>query len=697
MNSVWTCSRGILTNRSLPTFLSSRRIRRIQFWAKPRNCDVVIGWGKKANTAKARDFATKRNLLYLHLEDGFLGYIGHPADKNHHRLSVIKDEVGIYYDATSPSALEQYIDTLDWFDDEMEERATTLLSKITTHGLTKYNCYSNHRLPFSLSAKLNGSKGIKVLVIDQTFGDSSIKLGLGNNDSFADMLTAAQAEHRDADIYVRTHPDVLKGTKKGYLTDINTLKAANITLLADPCPPLVLLEQFDHIYTVTSQLGFEALLLGKPVTCFGVPFYAGWGLTDDRASVPRRGKTRSLIEVFAAAYIQYPTYVDPTTGLKCKVEDIIDLILTQRLSPQQQRFHQLYCIGFSLWKRVFVKRFASKHAKQLRFVNSVQQLPKTDGNSDAPYGDGVLVWGRKHDRDLAQNHVELPVLRMEDGFIRSVGLGSNLMRPGSLVLDGQGIYYDPTESSALASFLKHHQFSQEERRRGREVLQLLKELKISKYNLAGTGVPDFKRQADGRKIILVPGQVEDDASIMLGGAGMSNLELLMSARSNEPGAFIIYKGHPDVMAGNRAGNIPEDQVLQYADLVLNDVNISDCLQRVDAVNTITSQTGFEALIHQKEVVTYGQPFYAGWGLTQDQSPMTDRGRPLSIDELCYGALIWYPSYFDWKSGLFISASRQIHLIQQQRKSHQCEPKGWRGWCEIKSRKLRYLFQALFDL
>ena len=40
----------------------------------------------------------------------------------------------------------------------------------------------------------------------------------------------------------------------------------------------------DAVYVVTSTMGFEALLVGKPVTTFGVPWYAGWGVTDDRVT-----------------------------------------------------------------------------------------------------------------------------------------------------------------------------------------------------------------------------------------------------------------------------------------------------------------------------------------------------------------------------------------------------------------------------
>jgi capsule polysaccharide export protein KpsC/LpsZ len=41
--------------------------------------------------------------------------------------------------------------------------------------------------------------------------------------------------------------------------------------------------------------------------------------------------------------------------------------------------------------------------------------------------------------------------------------------------------------------------------------------------------------------------------MLLGGAGVSNLELLKRARAMEPGARIIWRPHPDVEAGLRRG------------------------------------------------------------------------------------------------------------------------------------------------
>ena len=46
------------------------------------------------------------------------------------------------------------------------------------------------------------------------------------------------------------------------------------------------------------------------------------------------------------------------------------------------------------------------------------------------------------------------------------------------------------------------------------------------------------------------------------------------------------------------------------------------------------------------VVTYGRPFYAGWGLTRDAHPPLRRGRRLRLEELVAATLILYPHYID---------------------------------------------------
>ena len=244
-----------------------------------------------------------------------------------------------------------------------------------------------------------------------------------------------------------------------------------------------------------------------------------------------------------------------------------------------------------------------------------------------------------------------PLQRVEDGFLRSRGLGAELVPPLSLVLDDLGIYYDPTRESRLDRLIAEAATLDPKRllRAERLVARLVK-LGLTKYNLGGDA-PDLA-DAAGRRVVLVPGQVEDDASILKGaGAERTNAALIQRARRLHPDGFLIYKPHPDVLAGLREGAVT-DEVLALADLVLPDADTAALLAHVDEVVTITSAMGFEALLRGVAVTTLGAPFYAGWGLTRDLGPTPPHrtARP-SLAALAHAALIAYPRYHDPVTGL----------------------------------------------
>lgn len=83
-----------------------------------------------------------------------------------------------------------------------------------------------------------------------------------------------------AQCVVRAHPDVIAGHRRGHLTE-RTSKAPGVVFMKDRVSVAAILEVVDEVWTVSSQMGFDALLREIPVRCYAVPFYAGWGLTED--------------------------------------------------------------------------------------------------------------------------------------------------------------------------------------------------------------------------------------------------------------------------------------------------------------------------------------------------------------------------------------------------------------------------------
>jgi capsular polysaccharide export protein len=249
-------------------------------------------------------------------------------------------------------------------------------------------------------------------------------------------------------------------------------------------------------------------------------------------------------------------------------------------------------------------------------------------------------------QDLAESAASqgVPLVRVEDGFVRSVGLGADFLPPASLVFDNGGMYYDPRSRSDLEALLGETEFTPALIERARRLSAQLVARGVTKYNLAGQSRL-LDMPAEVRRI-LVPGQVEDDLSVLFGGGAVrSNLALLERVRAANPDAFILYKPHPDVAAGHRKGAVPDALARRFADAIVQDISTAALLAGIDELHTMTSLAGFEALLRCRQVTVYGRPFYAGWGLTTDMMRI-DRGRLLTLEELVAGALILYPRYLD---------------------------------------------------
>jgi capsular polysaccharide export protein len=98
-----------------------------------------------------------------------------------------------------------------------------------------------------------------------------------------------------------------------------------VDLIAVQTDPVALIEACDEVWTLTSLMGFEALIRGRPVTTLGAPFYAGWGLTRDLGAFPQRRSARpTLAQLAHAVLIDYPRYRDPVTGLPCPPEVAVE-------------------------------------------------------------------------------------------------------------------------------------------------------------------------------------------------------------------------------------------------------------------------------------------------------------------------------------------------------------------------------------
>jgi capsular polysaccharide export protein len=301
------------------------------------------------------------------------------------------------------------------------------------------------------------------------------------------------------------------------------------------------------------------------------------------------------------------------------------------------------------WKRAEIQRFLWHPQRRLRLA----RRPLRAIAAARAAGGAVAIWPSRVSPSLLaeSSRQQVPLVRVEDGFVRSVGLGSGLVPPSSVVVDHAGIHFDPSGPSDLERILANIKPAPRLLERARALRRTIISAGISKY-AAGASAPVPERIA-GRRLVLVPAQVEDDMSVLAGGGGLaSNLELLRRVRAAEPEAEIWFRPHPDVDAGHRKGAVPDAEVLALADRIVREPGMAALLDTVDAVHVLTSLTGFEALMRGREVICHGTPFYAGWGLTRDLGKVPGRrGRALSLDELVAGVLILYPRYLDPVTGL----------------------------------------------
>ena len=595
-------------------------------WPTPD--DKIAVWGRGPYAKRGEAASAKTGAALVRIEDAFLRSL-RPGRSGEPPLGLLIDHRGTHYDASTPSDLEHLLSHHPLDDADLLARARNGIARMIAGDLSKYNMHDpDAPVP---------DPGY-VLIIDQVRGDASITYGRATETTFREMLVFAQEEHPGARIVIKTHPEAALGLRQGHYGPEDT--TSSITLFTAPVSPWKLLDGAMAVYTVSSQLGFEAILMGHKPRVFGQPFYAGWGLSADENPVPRRRRRLTRNQLFAAAMLLYPVWYDPCRDSLCRFETVLDQLEAMKRAWQEDRKGYV-AIGMRLWKRNSLQQMFGSSKRMIFNDNPMRadQLATAQGRN-------LMVWAGKEPAEFRQNSIGLR--RIEDGFLRSRGLGAALTPPLSLVMDDLGIYYDPTRESRLERLIAAPAPAGGEVRAERLIAKITA-ARLSKYNLRTEPLPPLP---DGYRI-LVPGQVEDDASIRLGADRVkTNIDLLRTVRAHNPGAVILYKPHPDVEAGLRAGCITPADAKGLADLVIPNADPVALIEACNEVWTITSLLGFEALLRGKPVICLGAPFYAGWGLTRDLGaiPARRRARPTLL-ALVHAVLIGYPRYRDPLTGL----------------------------------------------
>lgn len=263
-----------------------------QRWLKPfikRINPVVYIWGYKAPDYFI-DYVREQNLDVFFLEDGFIRS-GPNDDSNAPPLSIVMDSQAPYFDTTRPNDLTDLVANFDFEQDGYDDTlAQELLDYYVSKRVSKYN----HQ-PYVDVTPIYGVKNKKrILILGQVPYDDSLKYGGGIGITLLDVVNQAIEENPEAQIIVKPHPMTLNDL---YVS--STLNELNCLILTQPIHLVDALETIDHVYTITSLGGFEALLRGKEVTVLGRPFYKDLSTSD------RKSNTSSLPQLFYICYYAY--------------------------------------------------------------------------------------------------------------------------------------------------------------------------------------------------------------------------------------------------------------------------------------------------------------------------------------------------------------------------------------------------------
>jgi len=602
-------------------------------FSAPRDSEAIAGWGIKPRSRYAMQAAARRGLPYVALEEGFLRSVGF-GQQYVEPLSIIVDPVGIYYDSTRSSWLERLLEEEVLDDPVLLARAEAAIAMLRAEKLTKFNT-----APTVDETELYSGLGDDfILVVDQTFNDESVLRSGAGPDPFTTMLRQARLDHPDRRIVIKSHTTVLNTAGPGYFAAPDA-SDGRVTVFDRDINPWQLLERCHAVYTVSSQLGFEALMAGKPVTCFGLPFYAGWGLTRDRVACPRRGRRRSLAQIFTAAYLLYPTYVDPYLGRRCDFERAAEILLFLRARNETNR------VATSL---VGLRRHELRAASRLyRQAGGHLTVTRRRGNGTATRPQGTshrVLLGERHAADLPENGAEN---RQAAFQVLAQPFAERLLAPW---MSGRclGFRRTPVDEAQLGDAAWRARLTTmtcgaEDRRRARQLIAALRGLE---HHL-GEGRHGETPRVPEVPIILAVIEADEwrQRETVLG-----MLAHLLECSTSQDGAHrqvVVASPH-----GAKLKAILRECACRPGDgLTHVPLDAAPALvARAAELHVVDSPLGVLGLVHGKNVVVHGWPIYAGFGLTEDRRKALASERELSLEELIAGLFLHAHDYLDPRSG-----------------------------------------------
>jgi len=547
-------------------------------------------------------------------------------------------ESDVYYNFKKESNIESLLRS-NWIASEEEWNTAHLaIQMINKYGITKY---SEHP-PVSENI-MRGTGYQNILLVDQPVDDESVLLGNATEETFNDMLLYAFDNYQYANIYVKLHPETINGKKEGYLQKLLVKHGLNdhpsIKLIDTNCNITSVFHFVQEVFVVTSQVGFEALLRNKNVRCFGLPFYSGWGLTNDMQTLNIPKPSRSLMDLFIALILKHTLYINPFTGKKGTILDLLDYVSIQQRHSNRKNV-AFYNTSFVEHKNI--DKLLNVNRQNFSAITKSKQIPK--------HIDYFILTDKK------STFEEVQPLKYR-AFLSESFLFSNNVYPEdvlSLIVDHNGPYYDPQIESDLDYMLNHETYTDYEVNKANKFIDALKFKFLMDVRGQDSNKALAEKQKSGKKVIFVPGQIAD-SEVTLAGGGLaipSDYELLVAICQKVENYLILYKPAPGSKI-RKLNDLGRDGLVslsvyskeRHNNIVLVfDDSISHCIDISDEIHLINHNCGIEAIVKGKKVVTYGLPFYGALGLTEDRQRFPRIKRQLSLEEFVLATYMLYPRY-----------------------------------------------------
>lgn len=603
------------------------------------NKDITISW--------ENDILNTNNKPILRLTSGIISsYL-----TKEETLSIYKSTNGIYFDSTQDNNLDLLLRSSWQPDSEDIYIANLSIEMIKKYRITKTNEYPDVSFSF-----FSNNEFPNILLIDQIIDSPKVILGNSNEQTFNDMLLSVFHSYPNYNIYVKLHPDTINHNKEGYLQKLlkkySLLDYPLIHVINENYNVISFFDFVEEIFVVTSQVGFEAILRDKKVTCYGLPFYSGWGLTNDMQVSKKTKPNRNTVELFVAIMIKYTKYLNPFTK---KLGTILDLL--EYISLQKRHSLNKKAIIFNTNKNnsLLVKKLFKNYSE----VNSLSNFHK---HEDKP----IIFTDHIHSYEKLSK--DYPSSFIREGFLFPNSL--NNKKASSIILDYSGAYFNPSIYSDLDFLLNYEYFTEYEYLIAEKFLiNYEKQLSTLLSKESSENLLKIINNSSNKKIVFIIGQDENSELLFYGKQDniQNNFQLISEVCKKTSNSLIIYK--PPSNGINKYYSLFNSNSLQTLKNLANKNNNSfyiekklsflKCISLSEEIHTINSNFGLDAIIQSKKVFTYGLPFYGGYGLTNDMYSYPKEKSSLSILDLILGTYIYYPIYYMNGNSFFMNANNTL--------------------------------------